>query len=268
MKILYLLLFFAASTAAQDKDCLLYDEFIKTATNAKKTQEKLNNYRAAIVAARDCGWDKEKEVNDKIDALFAGIEKERDEAKKLTVIARKQATELGKRQKELEAVNDKLKKEQEEKDRALETINASNDKLKKEQEEKEEALKELEAVNDKLKKEQEEKEEALKAAKAERNKNKNIIDAFYFYDEKFALSYKEKSGRGVYGFINKEGETVIDFKYQEAESFSKKGYAKVKKEDIEYWIDTVGNEYKLWIYREDLLEMLLGYLKMEKFQKN
>ena len=32
-----------------------------------------------------------------------------------------------------------------------------------------------------------------------------IIDAFYFYDEKFALAYKNNR----YGFINKEGDQVI-----------------------------------------------------------
>ncbi len=68
-----------------------------------------------------------------------------------------------------------------------------------------------------------------------------IINALYFYKDSLALAYKN----GYYGFINKKGEIVIDYYYWEALPFDNTGYARVKKNNIAYLIDTKGVEYQL-----------------------
>ncbi|MCF0054781.1 WG repeat-containing protein [Dyadobacter sp. CY356] len=74
--------------------------------------------------------------------------------------------------------------------------------------------------------------------------NKNLIEAFYFYNGRIALAFNT----GRYGFVNKKGETLIDYKYTSAIPFGQKyGYAIVKKQEQgpEYLLDTTKTEYKL-----------------------
>lgn len=74
------------------------------------------------------------------------------------------------------------------------------------------------------------------------NVAQKIIDALYFYNEKYALAHKD----GKYGYIDKEGNILIEYKYQDAQPFDKKtGLAKVKYENKDYLIDTKGREYLL-----------------------
>lgn len=82
---------------------------------------------------------------------------------------------------------------------------------------------------------------ALAKADSALNLATKIIDAFYFYKDSFALAYKD----GKYGFINKKGEVVIDYDYNEALPFDYTGFARVKKYEDLYLIDTKGNEYRL-----------------------
>jgi hypothetical protein len=70
-----------------------------------------------------------------------------------------------------------------------------------------------------------------------------LLDKIYFYDDKFGLAYDKNNGS--YGFIDKNLNTKIEYKYEEAFPFDWRGFAKVKKETIYYLIDTLGNEYKL-----------------------
>lgn len=67
----------------------------------------------------------------------------------------------------------------------------------------------------------------------------NIIDAFYFYDDKYALAFKDNT----YGFINKEGEVMIDYLYDQAQSFDYTGFASVSRNGQSLLIDTAGTEY-------------------------
>lgn len=89
---------------------------------------------------------------------------------------------------------------------------------------------------------------AAKKTKEALNKAEKLTNAFYFYEDRFALSVK----RGKYGFINKNGDAVISYKYEYAENFDDIGFAKVKKKDhygevgggiFDYLIDTSGKEY-------------------------
>jgi hypothetical protein len=43
--------------------------------------------------------------------------------------------------------------------------------------------------------------------KAQQEKNLKIINAFYFYRDRFALAYKD----GKYGFIDKNGKILIGY---------------------------------------------------------
>ena len=80
-------------------------------------------------------------------------------------------------------------------------------------------------------------------------KAQKIIDAFHFYNGKLALAYK----KGKYGFIDKEGNVRINYKYTEAMPFNvETGFAKVRKHNAKYLflIDTLSNEYQLAEYIE------------------
>ncbi|MFN8346712.1 MAG: WG repeat-containing protein [Spirosomataceae bacterium] len=86
---------------------------------------------------------------------------------------------------------------------------------------------------------------ALAKVKTEQAKNERIIDAFYFYGDSLALAVKQINyGEDKYGFINKEGEVMIDYKYDDATPFNPfDGYARVKRDSIKYLVDTKGNEF-------------------------
>ncbi len=95
-----------------------------------------------------------------------------------------------------------------------------------------------------------------------------IISAFYFYDEQFALAYKNNK----YGFINKDGDTVIGYKYEEARPFDYTGLSRVKRNNQLYLLDNKKTEYKLVIGINNLSatsEALdLSNLQLGKFPEN
>lgn len=74
-------------------------------------------------------------------------------------------------------------------------------------------------------------------------KAQKLIDAFYFYEEKFALANKNR----LFYFIDKEGNAVEKLgEWDEAEQFNEKGFARVKsKLSLDFLIDTLGNKYKV-----------------------
>ena len=93
--------------------------------------------------------------------------------------------------------------------------------------------------------EQEKAEIAKLETQAALSKADKLINAFYFYDGKFALASKEIDGKVKFGFINKDANVVIDYKYDKAEQFDSTGLAIVFKDTMKYFIDTTGNEYKI-----------------------
>jgi len=115
-------------------------------------------------------------------------------------------------------------------------------------------------------------------------KANKLIDAFYFYDGKFALAVKEIADRygrqskviyvKRYGFINKQGDEVIKYKYEKAEQFDYTGFARVKGKDenkkvTDYLIDTAGKEYrvayKLTELKKDIIALDLGGQELHNF---
>ena len=100
------------------------------------------------------------------------------------------------------------------------------------------------------KKEQEKTAAALAKADSALQKANKLVNAFYFYGGRFALAYGERSGDTVFYFINKNGDEVYKLgRWEKAEQFDERGFAKVKKKEghelIDYLLDTFGNIYRV-----------------------
>ncbi len=88
---------------------------------------------------------------------------------------------------------------------------------------------------------QEDLHEALFDADSLLNVANSIIGAFYFYDGILALAYKDNK----YGFIDKTGEAIIPYLYDEARPFDTYGLARVKRNRQDYLINKTHTEYLL-----------------------
>ena len=98
---------------------------------------------------------------------------------------------------------------------------------------------------------------ALDNADSLNRKNQKLIDAFYFYDNKYTVAYKH----GVYGFIDTEGDIIIDYKYEKAANFDETGYARVSSWGRSFLIDTLGNEYRVaYSPRNEYGDTILAHL--------
>ncbi len=79
--------------------------------------------------------------------------------------------------------------------------------------------------------------------------SQKIIDAFYFYGDSLALASKKEFGEYgwiKYGFINKEGETIINYQYDGAIPFDRNtGFAWVTKNEEKYLLGPDKVEYPL-----------------------
>lgn len=121
-------------------------------------------------------------------------------------------------------------------------------------------LKEIFAKIDTLRVKAEKAEKATKTALVEVEKQKEVaqtnldkanklINAFYFYDDKFALAYggdfSYHKHSNVFQFMDKDGNIAYELgEWDKAEQFEKEtGFAKVKKGNREYILDTLGNKY-------------------------
>lgn len=75
--------------------------------------------------------------------------------------------------------------------------------------------------------------------------NRRIIDNIFFYAGKFGLAYNA----GKFGFIDKEGNTMINFDYVGARPFNELGFAWAAQQGIgreqKFWVDTAGKNYHL-----------------------
>lgn len=98
-------------------------------------------------------------------------------------------------------------------------------------------------------------------AKAALAKADKLINAFYFYNGKFALA---QGPNEKYGFIDRKGDVVISYKYEKAEQFDYRGFAKVKVKKrvgrggggriVDCLIDTADNQYLVAYKLSDLNE--------------
>jgi len=73
-------------------------------------------------------------------------------------------------------------------------------------------------------------------------KANTLVDAFYFYADRFALAFKDRK----FYFIDKDGKEVKKLgKWTKAEQFDYRGFATIHKNDTPFLLDTFGNTYKL-----------------------
>ncbi|TXE12358.1 WG repeat-containing protein [Algoriphagus aquimarinus] len=99
--------------------------------------------------------------------------------------------------------------------------------------------------------------EATDRAFSNEKRVQTIIDAIYFYENRFALASRQDTitGKIKYGFINKQGEPMIDYKYDEASAFDNETeFAKVVVDGKKFWIDTTEVKYTLAESFEELNE--------------
>jgi len=110
------------------------------------------------------------------------------------------------------------------------TINDANRKIEEANRKIEDVNREIEDANKKIQRYQ------------------KILNAFYWYNDSIALASKQDENKKmIYYFINKEGSEINNLKeWDNAEPFDATfvGYAKVKKKDTEYLIDTFDNREK------------------------
>lgn len=81
---------------------------------------------------------------------------------------------------------------------------------------------------------------------------RNALSRVYFYEGKFGLAAKEGGRNILYGFVDKKGNVLVDFAWDEARPFSAEdGFARVGRNSYErntkkwYLLDTLGKEYLL-----------------------
>jgi len=113
-----------------------------------------------------------------------------------------------------------------------------------------EAQKRIVAVFDKINLLKIKAEQSEKNAIEEKAKAQKLVDAFYFYDGKFALAYNN----GEFYFIDKNGDAVEKLgKWKSAGQFDDRGFAKVNNwEENNFLLDTMGNFYRIAYTIEDL----------------
>jgi hypothetical protein len=112
----------------------------------------------------------------------------------------------------------------------------------------------IEAQKAKENAEKAEKETAKALAEAEKQKQlaqtnldkaNKLVNAFYFYEGRFALAFKDNK----FYFIDKNGDKVEKLgEWNKAEQFEWNGFSKVKKDEygelFHYLLDTLGNSYR------------------------
>lgn len=210
--ILTILLFMIFSTVVIAQECKHYKRLIEegdTFLMERDFQAALKKYNSAQLNCQE----KLAEVQEKILILFKEIE----ELKKVAV-EQKQAALL----------------EKEKAEKALIQVEKQKQEAEKERKKAETALLKVQKQKNTIKFEQE--------------RNQRIINSLYFYRDSFALASKRITTSTdtliKYGFIDKFGNTTIKYKYDEASSFDKTEFAKVKRDGYDYLIDTKGNEYR------------------------
>ncbi|MEL6652072.1 MAG: leucine-rich repeat domain-containing protein, partial [Bacteroidota bacterium] len=116
-----------------------------------------------------------------------------------------------------------------------------------------------EALADERKARQAVEKEKQRALAAERRADsalqvtRRVLNQMYFYEGKFGLTikefreeYEEFRIEYRYGYIDRNGETVIPFQFEEATPFSTKdGFARVSINQRRYLLDTLGRTYLL-----------------------
>lgn len=228
--ILFLCIFYTVHAQVDDcPTCPCIIELGNKYTQKKEYEKAIDIYNAATA----CDINLKSEADKKIKTVFKKIEKEIDDA----IAAEKRAIKAEKE------IAEALRQIQISEQKAIEETNKAKIAENEAQGQKKIAEKQTLVAEEKT------------LIAEEKTKNLQVVlDALYFYGDSLALAY-HKARQKVFGFshgepkegfgfINKKGEILIDFQYEEALPFSPRGYAKVKKYGVDYIIDTKGVEYR------------------------
>lgn len=228
MKTLFFILFFTlllCANVAFTQNSNEYQKIIQRGKDALKKED----YQAAILkyrAAEAADPSKKEEVNALIDAVFVEIEKKRVQAEE----AKKRAE---KAEKEAFLQTQKAQKASAETEKALRKA--------------EEAKKQAENALIETQKQKSIADSAFAGAK-------KLVDAFYFYDDKFALAFKDDK----FYFMDKKANKISKLgEWAKAEQFDWRGFAKVgadKTGEKYSLMDTLANVHPFTSKIEDLKE--------------
>jgi Leucine-rich repeat (LRR) protein len=108
-------------------------------------------------------------------------------------------------------------------------------------------------VFDKIQALRAEADKSKREVQASLNKANKLISAFYFYEDKIALTLGGDKYEKKFYFIDKNGDKIerLD-EWDKADPFEETGYAKVEKENKTYLLDTLGNTYPVAYNIENL----------------
>lgn len=230
--LLLLFLLFSMWSVAAQKNCPYYTKYIEKgnlelAKGSKADFEAaINAYSTAMLHCPEAA----EEARGKILEVFRAIEKLKSEAEKAQRQAQTALAQVNKEQLKTRAALAETEIAKAKADSALAQVSQA-------QLNTEAALAETEIAK-------------AQADSALQKANK-LINAFYFYGDRFALAYGAKGDfeRNIFYFIDKNGEEVTKLgRWQKAEQFDYHGFAKIKKEEkrklTDYLLDTTGNTYR------------------------
>jgi len=111
-------------------------------------------------------------------------------------------------------------------------------------------FKEIQNLKDKAEQAQQKAEKEKEKVLIAQKLNEKLINLFYFYEDKIAVAHKY----GKFGFINRNADIVIEFKYDKVSMFDYTGFAKVERDRTKYLIDRSGNEYPVAYSINDIIK--------------
>jgi len=221
-----ILLTVAANAHAQ---CDQFDNLLKKGDaylKGKKPnyQEAINAYTAAILACSDRASEAQKRIANMVNDI--------NRLKENALTAERKATTA---QKETEAALLRSDSLYEVADAERKRATAAEEIARKEAETTKSVLADLEI------------QKALTDSALQ--KAEKLINAFYFYGDRFALAFKDDN----FYFIDKNGDPVEKLgEYEKAEQFDETGFAKVIDQSNGYLLDTFGIAYSVAFTRADL----------------
>lgn len=68
-----------------------------------------------------------------------------------------------------------------------------------------------------------------------------LVDAFYFFEDSLALALND----GKFGYVNKEGRTIVPYQYDKAENYLSVGLARVWREETTFLVNREGEEVQV-----------------------
>jgi hypothetical protein len=181
------MLLMVIAAGSMEAQCLHIDELIEEGDIKFRRKDYLGAINKYQAAITDCS-DRSSVVQPKILKVFREIEMLRKEAEMTKDSLRHMLQELGQAQLKLsEALNNAVQ-------------------------ERDAAFKERVAAF-----------KAYNEMRSQQMKNQKLLKAFYFYDDSLAIAYRD----GKFGFVDKNGDLKIPYKYERANNFYFHGFMNV-----------------------------------------